>query len=204
MEYPEDVTEEEKDVIRNVIDYDSLNELYNPTLHDPVKYTYNQHSTKEEITEYFKVWLKMLIRHPDSYIQATLNSTLGGFYMEKNSSWVYYKFDNRVKMDSNLYVSNNEETAIFFQKLISLLQKIPGINVFFTLALYVWISVFFFFEQIRQRKYKYMLCGVISLLSVLLLFICPANGNFRYIMPIFYICFFEVGICCADKIKGGK
>ena len=72
VEYQNDVTEYEKGVISSVLDYDHLTENYDPTLQDPVKYTFNQSATTEMLNDYYRVWWKMFLRHPDSYIQATL------------------------------------------------------------------------------------------------------------------------------------
>ena len=93
--YTEDVTEEEADAIRAVIDYDHLAELYNPTLSDDVKFTFDQHATDEEVSAYLGAWWQMFLRHPDAYLQATLHNIYGGFYLEHQTALSYTDFDNR-------------------------------------------------------------------------------------------------------------
>ena len=100
VEYQNDVTEYEKGVISSVLDYDHLTENYDPTLQDPVKYTFNQSATTEMLNDYYRVWWKMFLRHPDSYIQATLNNTYGFFYINRNSSIAYLEFSNRGKQEN--------------------------------------------------------------------------------------------------------
>ena len=56
-EYGDEISEEEREIIAKVLDYDSLAEIYEPMTADPVKTTYRSGSAGD-LTAYFKVWLK--------------------------------------------------------------------------------------------------------------------------------------------------
>ena len=71
-QYPEEVTPEEKEAIDGVIDYEKLAEKYNPQLTDPVKYTFRQDCTSQELAAYLNAWFGMLLRHPGTYISRSL------------------------------------------------------------------------------------------------------------------------------------
>lgn len=199
-EYPEEVTEEEADTIRKVIDYDNLSELYNPELADPVKYTFNQDVTDEELSDYYHVWAEMFFKHPEAYVQALIHNCYGSFYMSRNSSLTYYEFINRVEPDDNLYVdvpravSTQDRNKI----IITFFQRIPFINLLFSVSSYIWMILFFFLDTIRKKKFAYILPMLIAIVSIGVLLVSPVNGSWRYVMPIFYMAPFLLGICVLD------
>ncbi len=72
-EYGDEVTDEEKKAIDAILDYDSLAEKYDPRISDPVKNTFRKDSTKEDLINYFKVWLQQIKKHTLTYFKATMN-----------------------------------------------------------------------------------------------------------------------------------
>lgn len=68
----EEIPEKERAIIREVIDYDHLTELYDPYISDPVKATIRGDVTNGELMAYFGVWAKQFWRDPLCYLQATL------------------------------------------------------------------------------------------------------------------------------------
>ncbi|MDO4323490.1 MAG: DUF6020 family protein [Lachnospiraceae bacterium] len=208
-EYPEDVTEEEKEVIDKVIAYDLLAEKYNPTLTDPVKFTFRQDCTTEELLEYLKVWLSMLKRHPGTYVEAVLNNCYGFFYLGHSSGLVYKSYVNkdRWKEGSALHVELPLQTDPV-EKTVSVLpfflQKIPVIGLLFSIGAYSWLVIYFAFNTIRKKKYSYLIPGMVTILSTGIFLICPANGNFRYVMPLIFAAPFLLGMCIFESASGAK
>ena len=78
---------------------------------------------------------------------------------------------------------------------VDTLQRIPIVNLLFSVGMYAWIVVYFVLDMIRKRNYAYLIPGLMSVLSTGILLICPANGNFRYIMPLIYAAPFLIGLC---------
>ena len=207
--YPEDVTEEEKEAISRVIRYDSLAEKYNSRLSDPVKFTFNQDCTGSDIRGYFKAWLSMFRKHPGVYAEAVLNNCYGFFYLRYPSGLVYVNFVNKSywNEENGLRVSApawREGVSVTAQKLISFVQRIPVLNILFSVGIWPWVVIFFFFYTIRRKKYRYLTAGMIGVLSTGILLICPANGNFRYTMPLFYMAPFLVSMCLLYEKNDGK
>lgn len=58
--YRAEVTEEEKQAIKNVLDYNSLVEICLEVTADPVKTTYHAKNSKE-LMEYFAVWFRQFL-----------------------------------------------------------------------------------------------------------------------------------------------
>lgn len=59
-DYRAEVTEEEKQAIKNVLDYNSLIEIYLEVTADPVKTAYHAKNSKE-LMEYFAVWVRQFL-----------------------------------------------------------------------------------------------------------------------------------------------
>lgn len=197
--YPEDVTEEEAGAIRAVIDYDNLPELYTPNYSDPVKFTYNQDATDEELSAYYRVWLAMFHRHPDAYFQAFLHNMYGSFYLGRETDLSYTDFDNRgAEGYPHLYV---EKTALLervqptVKTLLRAVQHLPGIGLLFRIGGYPWAILFIFLDTLRRRRYTWILPEVPAVLSVAVLFLAPVSGSYRYAMPLFFMIPFLLCLC---------
>ena len=68
--YPEEVTEEEYEIIDKVLKADVIAEEYNPRVSNPVKNTFRNDTSNENVKEYLKVWFKMFWKHPGVYLEA--------------------------------------------------------------------------------------------------------------------------------------
>ncbi len=62
-DYPQDVTEEEYNVINQVLRADVIAERYNPRISDPVKNTFRNEASSKAIRDYLKVWFRMFWKH---------------------------------------------------------------------------------------------------------------------------------------------
>lgn len=71
--YPDDITQTEIDAINNVLPYERLSTIYTLTSADSVKDAYKDPETKE-LLEYLTTWASMAIKHPDSYLIATMGT----------------------------------------------------------------------------------------------------------------------------------
>lgn len=194
-EYGNELPEDEKEAIAQILNYDSLAEVYDPMTADPVKGTYHSESTRDLVT-YFKVWLKEFFKHPLCYVEATWNQSyyvfapyrdnvvynkdcMVGSVLEVNSdhySWLNFQIPEKMEGLANVTV-----------KLYSLLTTAPVIGMFSNVAFYV-ILMFVLLHFIRlgknKRAFFVMLPAVISFLFVLL---APQiQGQPRYAFPIIY------------------
>lgn len=189
--YPEEVTEEEAGAIRAVLDYDALPELYKPHLADPVKFTYNQDATDEEMSAYYQAWLQMFRKHPAVYVQAFLNNIYGSFYMKHETALTYTDFDNREGVNyPDLFVAMTprlEAAKPIAETLLRAVQHIPGIGLLFCIGFYPWVILFVFLDALRKKRYADILSQLPAILSVAVLFLSPVSGSYRYAMPFSYM-----------------
>ncbi len=70
--YGDELTDEEREAIGDVLDFDLLYEHYQPECSDNVKMEYHAENSGQLI-RYFKVWFLMFFKHPLCYIEATWN-----------------------------------------------------------------------------------------------------------------------------------
>lgn len=75
----DELDDEEYQAIDAVLRMDDLASRYVPKWADPVKYVYRQETSREELVAYAKVWVREGLRHPMTYVQATLALTTGFF-----------------------------------------------------------------------------------------------------------------------------
>lgn len=204
-EHGDDIPLEDKKKIDKVLEYDTLKDRYNPNLADPVKNKYNKYTTKKELKDYFGVWKKELLKHPDTYIEATLNNTFGYFYPDTSNWYIYSgKNNNKLITEDNL-VNYHYNKLVPLRIVLSaygiIFPYIPLIglisNIGFSAMLLLTIIVYLLISKYR----KYIIAMLPSLLSLTICFISPANTYFRYSMPFTFLIPFYVSYVYLLLVK---
>lgn len=188
-EYGDDLDEDEVSAIDNVLGIDTLASRYKPELADPVKNEFNKYTTDEELNTYFKEWYKGLLKHPDSYIQATINNVYGYFDPNTSNWYVYYNYDKRLSQEGNTFNYSFNGLSIPRDILSSYalaFPYLPILGIIVNIGFSVWLYMYMFVILIKDKKYKYLiyLAPVVSL--VLVCIASPANTYFRYAMPYIF------------------
>lgn len=190
-EHPEEVTTEEADAIRGVLDYDHLAELYNPELSDNVKWTYKDEASKNEKKLYIKTWFNQFLKHPLTYLEATLNNTYryfdplqeefyggtGGEY--EISGPDFYREHFAFKQNS---IFSKERDGL--QKMAEFIKGIPGIGVLYGTGIYTWVLLFLMGGVLVSKQYEKFTFLIPLLITLLICIVSPVNGCMRYILPI--------------------
>lgn len=185
--HSDDLTSEEIEVIDKILGYDDLAERYNPELSDPVKNEYNKYATNEDLKEYFKVWFSGLIKHPGTYIEATMNNTYGYFYPEKTNWYIYYKYDDRIVEDGFSYSYNSLGTLRnVLSNYAVCFPYIPVIGLISNIGFNVWIILVLLTYAIYKKIYKNIVILSPVLALILVCILGPANTYFRYALPFIF------------------
>ncbi len=203
--HEEEVTEEEKKVIDHILGYEDLKERYQPTIADSVKNNYNKYTTEEDLKKYFEVWWHQLIKHPDTYIQATMNNVYGYFYPNSTRWYIYYKFDSRITQNDLVdyhYNSLNGLRTVLTDYGVSF-PYIPGLGMSCNIGICTWI-LFYLVATVGVRRKEMLLVLAPTLISLLICVASPVNCYFRYAMPyVFMIPFLTVSLVHISKKKEG-
>ncbi len=190
------ITQEEKNTISTILDYDLIIEKYNPETSDNVKDTYNVLATKEELIQYFKIYIQMFFKHPSHYIQATMNNYYYYFYPGPRMAG-YYNYDYS---DSIMDIANDRfgvlgmkfecpnvfsEWRNMYEKLREGIANIPVISTLISSATYSWILILLVFYCLKEKNNKALAITIPLCVQLLISLAGPCNGwYFRYVYPI--------------------
>lgn len=188
--HEEDLSKEEIEIIDNMLGYEDLATRYDPEKADPVKNMYNKYTTSEDLKNYFtKVWWKGLLKHPTTYIEATLNNVYGYFYPNSLKWYVYYKYDNRITENDLVDYHYNSLSGI--RKVLSSyavsFPYIPVIGLCSNIGFNTWVVFILGSFYIDNHKKKYLLVLSPILVSILVCIASPVNTYFRYAMPYVFV-----------------
>lgn len=188
-EHGDSITLKEQEVIDQILGYDDLKDRYKPFIADPVKNEFNKDATSEDLMEYFKVWFHGLLKHPDTYLQATMNNVYGYFYPNSTRWYIYYKYDDRITQNDLVDYHYNNLTGIR-QVLTGYgvsFPYIPGIGMISNIGFSSWILFLLIYFVFNQRKKELLIVLAPSLVSLLICVASPVNCYFRYAMPYIFI-----------------
>lgn len=193
-ELGDEVTDEEKETIDKILDYDLLAEVYEPELSDYVKGTYNESASRAELLDYFKVWFQMFLKHPNVYLEATINNYYAYFYPSPTTFETYsYSVIHYMTLNERLkeVVITDFAPSKFLNKYGTVLEEIqeiisyiPGLSIVQSAATYTWTLILWFFYCIRKKRKDSLLSTIPLILMVLVCIASPVNGWYwRYIHP---------------------
>lgn len=188
-EYPDDVTEEEKDAINGVLSYNTIAEKYIPERSDPVKDTYRSKSSRSDLINYFKAWFTMFLRHPGVYFEATFNNTFGYYYPFYNckalGAYQYYIQGEPLakgNLDIHYVVPDNLRGIVI--KYSELWNKVPGAAQIMNPGTYTWMLLICIGYLCYKKKIKGNLALLAPFLNILVCIVSPVNGYLRYALPL--------------------
>ncbi len=185
-DYPDEVSDEERRVIDELLEYDNLADQYSFNFQDEVKYRYHLDATTDEIIDYLGVWAAQGMRHPESYV-ASLFSIAGYYAAPCGAANIrMVTVDTHMGDDDRYMLWNPDELDGLRQGLDEAYQavcSIPGVNLPLLLAVYVfWLPAVLMFVAWRHR----LRCGVLFLPALILLAFCIIAPVYdaRYCIPL--------------------
>lgn len=198
--YENEVTDDEKDAISAVLNYDRLKTDYDPEDADDVKVWYRRVTGGDDsaLPEYFKTWASQFLKHPMAYIEATANNTYGYFYPKTylRGFGYYTVVTDSYVVKGDLNFTLNENTLWFrsaVEDFVSCLSEIPGIGLLYTAAFYDWILFAISVFLIVMKKSKYLAATVVLWLTFAFCIVGPVNAMIRYLLPNLAVLPFMLG-----------
>lgn len=197
QEHPDDVTDEERAAIDAVLPYDELSESYKPDISDPVKGKYRIGSD-EHLPAYFAAWAQMGLRHPGTYVAATLSNTYKYFFPGLGAGWFWLNLNCWNVRDTEDGVQDAYDKDGFHLHQVEALKPVrnAAIDLYATyratniiscpgdMAFCAWVLLIAAFLIARTHRWR-MLVPLLPLLALYATVILgPQNGNIRYMLPI--------------------
>ena len=201
--HDKELTKEQKEAIDEVLDYETMDTLYDPDLADPVKMRFNRKAGSAAMRRYFKVWFQMGCIYPGEYIQSFLDSTWGYYYPIKPDQigqlyWNNYSYDEDIKDGS--WVKETVPDSFFKERwfdqsprteglrktgrrLMILVDELPLIAWLAYPGTVMWILLAMGLLLILARDWKSAAIFFPALLVFGICLLSPKNNNFRYMLP---------------------
>lgn len=193
----DDLSDDEREVIGSILSYtdDEFKEKYNPYNFDGIKKGFTSHLTKKGLVSYIQTWFKLFLRHPDTYINATLNQNYCLFSPLTNNSKYYGTVRSRIKeissVDFNkLYEDITELNKSAKKGIMTYYQnfyKLPLIGLYVNQGLINLLLLAICLYALCEKNGRLLLLGLPLLLTLAITFVGPAAyGHPRYTFPIHY------------------
>lgn len=194
-DYGDEVTQEEREAIAAVLNYELLPEAYEELTADPVKSTYHAQGTKE-LLNYFSVWFRQFLKHPVCYLEATWNQNYYLFAPDIDNI-VYNRdcysgeeivpgtgFDEKIQF----YVPEQMHgLATIAVSWYTLLTRLPVVGMLNNVAFYVILMFCLLLFMVHDRMGKKIFVMLPLLMSFLFVILAPQIQNQpRYAFPIIY------------------
>lgn len=203
LEHPDDVTPEERQAIDAVLPFDQLPQLYDPDLSDPVKETYKLHNSKVEgsfdyaeqhpdaLKTYLVAWASMGLRHPLTYVEATVANTYAYFYpgeiidcegtrpvllLGQIGEPINLTYDVSYLMPASVVDAASAAVQGTLEN--------PVLAFLYSPAPYVWLFVLLVAYLVHARRWEGLVVCLPAAMLLLTVLAGPLNGHLRYLMPL--------------------
>ena len=188
--YGDEITEEEKQAIDAVLEYDTLPKRYLPEFSDRVKERYNNDATQEELAAYWKVYAQQFLEHPVTYVDAFLNKCYGYFYPDdlgRTKAWFVVGADisplNEIGFDLYARFPNAVRKL---DGLLEAFRQIPLLGYTSSVGFYTWCTFLSMFFILQSKKKGLLWLFVPAILVILVCVASPVNAYFRYELPVVF------------------
>lgn len=193
--YGDEMSEEERVAIDNVLEFDTLPGRYLPEFSDRVKERYNNDATEEELQAYMNVYWQQLLAHPLTYLDALLNKCYGYFFPDDpGRTKDYYVVGMDIfQLNVHGYSLNSKFHTLVkgMNEFMTTFRNIPLLGYTTSIGLYFWCTFLFMFFSIKCKRVKLL---TLYIPAILILFVCmasPVNAYFRYgLSVVFTVPFF--------------
>ena len=180
------ITQDQLKFINEICPIDRIKETYNPCLLDTVKWngSFNNQYLDENKIQFFKVWGKVLLQNPISYVKAYLLNTIGFWDVNKATFDAYinpqmWQNTDKIQIDQD----NEIKQTDYIEKISGhSIRNIVTPSIAISSALFLFINLFSMIITIYKRKYKNILIYLPALLTWATIMIAvPLAFSLRYV-----------------------
>lgn len=199
---PESLTEDERQVIAAVLDWEQIKAVYNGELSDPIKLLWNRQATAQEKQAFFRLWLHLAPRHAATYFSAAFHNSYGylcpGYLSTIKPTLLIGKQGRTEDLNPRFPfsvnpASSNLKAAMDIPTGISLgrLLVSPG--------LYGWAVLFVLVTLLSSRPKRLLLAAAPALFCLAGCLLSAVNGYIRYAMPLYFCTPFLLALCAGPQ-----
>lgn len=201
QKYDNEISKKDKEILRSVLDYDSMISIYNQRISDPVKSCLRNDATREEMRAYFKVWMKLVIKHPLTALSATWGQNFYFFTPEITSTSIYqdtvrcYEIAGEIRYDTwtvyyepiftepnVLYNWKRLATTIYY-----FMMNSPVLGMISNLAMQTFLFILSLWAILRRHEWVKLAYFIPMIFVILIGIAAPViHGHMRYVFVLFY------------------
>lgn len=184
----DDVREEQKELLRKIVDADQIPDVYIPYLSDPIKKLVRETGNIQYLTNhkavYIKLYLEMNLAHLDKSMEAWIDQTRGywngGYFYWW---WVDQVVENDIGAERVVHVPTMKQAM---DKYLWMYTDNPVLQIFLSIGFHVWIVLILMVLCIvrRNREGLFLTIPLISIV-ISLLVSTPVYSEFRYAYAVF-------------------
>lgn len=207
VDYPDEVTSSEREVIDRLLGYDDLAERYEYWIVDPVKYEAKE--SKQAYKDWIKVYIQQGLKHPFSYVESffALEKGFGqsdlNFTLQFNSEYMK-DYDSTGISETYIREGMSKRIAEFVEKIYVWFSNLPGLDIFFRCCTYTVIIPCFFFGITLMVKKRMLLMMFPTLFTLGGIWLSPVSTiihGSRYILPLLYTAPLISALCIWGVMK---
>ena len=188
--HKDSLTEEEKQSIEKLYSNDSLKN-YHSHISDPVKSNFNTEVLLTHKKEYISLYLSLLKKHPNTFVDSILNNTYSFFYLgdklPDKGAKTYIEIsclkEENGSVDRN-YTCGKNNSFLYQLVMDAKYQRIPILDLFMNMAFYFLVLVFISLYTLFKKNYKLFFPLLLLILYMGTNFLAPV-AIVRYAYPLF-------------------
>lgn len=185
---------------------------YDPHLADPVKQRAVIH---DDPKGFLRAWIKLGMEHPQTYIDAFLDNSIGYWFLEDRthaqiygigteSGFGYLSTDNRTMPAGYEVIEHSYLPGLrsILEEIVSenAYQKLPVVRIMFAPAFYWWLLCLYLAVAVYRRRYRLVLPALFLVMYYLTLLLSP-TVLIRYMYP--FVVTVPAICCCLYKDTDG-
>lgn len=190
----DELTEEEREAISACFDMERMVKNYTPDdKADGAVGAMKADCSEEEWKQYQATWLKMFFKHPEIYLEATLNLKYDHLYPHTTGSYSYGWSTTQMNNLNNrlnyipVEFSYPEQLSGWrqgYEALRKSFARVPILNIPFMTSSYLWVLLIWFSYCIYRKRKISIAIMLPALVLILVLIAGPTNARyFRYLYP---------------------
>ena len=180
--YKDEVTETEEEILSRTMAYYSIKDRYNPIISDRIKETFRDVSL-----DYIKVYIVQFIKHPNIYIDATLNMIYKLFVPSYVNTNYYQTFgsDYPGTRFEEPQIESLEQKRLDLYNYYRLYEVLPITNIMSGYGFYACLLITILIFLIRDNREKELYVYIPIIVTIIILILSPVV-YFRYCLPIVF------------------
>ncbi|MBR6159413.1 MAG: hypothetical protein IKQ40_03845 [Lachnospiraceae bacterium] len=199
------IAQDDMQFLSKIIDPSTIKEVYNPDISDPVKNAIrdlgDQDYLKDNLGQFFTVYLRTVIRNPMTVVTAWVDSTCG-YWNSGYNYWVWF-WDIEENNYGITRTVASEGMQLVMDEYLWMFYNTRIFQVFTAIGMFVWIVLVLFAKNIATAN-RAGIIAIIPILAVLLslLVSSPVYAEFRYMYPLFTALPMLFAVTCAGASDG--